>query len=151
MMTRKTSDVSQPQTRSKTRVRGRVPHDMTPRSRVCKQRHVDASYHNDDLMICQDEVLAPVIEFLRKQSGSLLAQRAGNSNCILISCVCRDWRRVNRACAADWLTGSAKPFTFEWQVPRFSHCEQPGTRERARPLPTRTVGPRVSSLSDTPR
>ena len=121
--------VSRPQTRALTpqtrsaRKYSSVSQDVCVMVRTRIQKHrlrITAAEHNDELLICTDAVLSPIIDYLRKQSGSLLARRAGNSNCIPLSAVCNDWRRINRACAADWLAGSEKPVVFEWQIGKFS-------------------------------
>ena len=84
---------------------------------------VEAGEHNSMLTICQDEsgVLAAVIEYLRKQSGSLL-RRGNGSNVVDLSAVCQDWRRINRMCAEQWLAGLRKHTRFDWQIAHFSHC-----------------------------
>lgn len=96
---------------------------MVP-DRTFKQHRAEASREEDTLLalLKDEEVLALVIHYLREQSGSLLAQRTGNTNAVPLSAVCQDWRRINRACAADWLTGREKPVTFDWQIQNFSTC-----------------------------
>ena len=37
-----------------------------------------------------------------------------------LSAVCASWRRINRACAEDWLAGSRRPTSFDWQINNFS-------------------------------
>ena len=88
-----------------------------------ERRDVEAGKHNSMLTICQDEsgVLPAVIEYLRKQSGSLL-RRGDGSNVVDLSAVCQDWRRINRMCAEQWLAGLRKHTRFDWQIAQFSHC-----------------------------
>ena len=106
-------------------------------------RHVAASAHNELMTICREgvsptgkhtpaallrralvcclptesNVLAAVIEYLRRESGSLL--RSG-SNMIHLSAVCLSWRRINRTCAEEWLAGSHRPTNFDWSIPNFA-------------------------------
>ena len=117
MLTRRQSRELTPFTRSHT------PYGLiTPKvTRVAKRvrRDIDASAHNATLtLIAEELVLATVIEYLRRESGSLLRRDTGNF--IDVSAVCRDFRAINRSCAEQWLAGLNKPTVYAWSIPRFS-------------------------------
>lgn len=83
-------------------------------------KHTPAALLRRALVCClptESNVLAAVIEYLRRESGSLL--RSG-SNMIHLSAVCLSWRRINRTCAEEWLAGSHRPTNFDWSIPNFA-------------------------------
>ena len=124
MLTRRQSRELTPFTRSHT------PYGLiTPKViRVAKRvrREIDASAHNATLtLIAEELVLATVIEYLRRESGSLLRRDTGNF--IDVSAVCRDFRAINRSCAEQWLAGlqfSDKRQPVDFRDGEFANCHE---------------------------